>query len=460
MVERLFEETPPTRESEILDPGCGPGAFIEGIIRWCERHHLDVPRITGIELDSSRAREASSKFSSQPSVTILQEDFLLRSQRRFDYVIGNPPYVSITHFSEEEKETFRAEYRTARGRFDLYLLFFEQALSLLKPNGRLVFITPEKFLYVKTAESLRRLLSSRNVREIRLADEETFGALITYPAISVIDNCPPRGTTRVTLRDQTAKDIHFPGDGSSLLPLLSDGPQAHGDNATLFTLNDICIRVSCGVATGAVDVFVQETNRLGSELASFAYPTIAGKQLVPGQRHVRSEDSLLIPYDQEGRLIQADELGALGNYLAMLDRRERLEVRTCVRRKPWWAFHDSVPLKDILRPKLLCKDIAAAPSFWIDREGTLVPRHSVYYLVPRDPALLDEIAAYLNSEPAIAWMRAHCQRAANGFIRLQSSVLKRLPIPESLAGAGNKEYVGRRRRPPVRAKDANLELFA
>ena len=65
----------------------------------------------------------------------------------------------------------------------------------------------------------------------------------------------------------------------------------------------------------------------------------------------------------------------------------------------------------------------------IDEAGTIVPRHSVYYLVPSDPTRIQELSDYLNSGTALEWLMAHCQRAANGFVRLQSHVLKRLPLP-------------------------------
>ena len=46
MVELLFRERPPGPYDRALDPGCGTGAIIEGIIRWCAKHDLAVPRVT------------------------------------------------------------------------------------------------------------------------------------------------------------------------------------------------------------------------------------------------------------------------------------------------------------------------------------------------------------------------------------------------------------------------------
>jgi adenine-specific DNA-methyltransferase len=126
------------------------------------------------------------------------------------------------------------------------------------------------------------------------------------------------------------------------------------------------------------------------------------------------------------------ELQALGYYLRQATIRKRLLERTCVRRKPWYAFHETPPLSEILRPKILCKDITEKPYFWIDRKGALVPRHSVYYIVPEDPAIIERLCEHLNSTEVANWLFEHCQRAANSFLRLQSNILKTIPVPDDL----------------------------
>jgi hypothetical protein len=141
---------------------------------------------------------------------------------------------------------------------------------------------------------------------------------------------------------------------------------------------------------------------------------------------------MLTPYANDGSLIPENQLGPLGDYLRKPRIRQRLAQRTCARRKPWYAFHETPPLLEILRPKILCKDITRRPYFWMDPEGKLVPRHSVYYIVPEDPSALDSICRYLNSEEVAHWLTEHCQRAASDFLRLQSNVLKMLPVPDEL----------------------------
>jgi adenine-specific DNA-methyltransferase len=151
MVELLFRPRAPGPGNTVLDPGCGTGEFIDGVLRWCERRGIALPRITGVESDPRHLPVLRAKYERQRAVRVEHADFLADDHTKYDFVVGNPPYVPITALSENEKAGYRARYATARGRFDLYLLFFEKALRSLAPGGRLVFITPEKYLYVETA---------------------------------------------------------------------------------------------------------------------------------------------------------------------------------------------------------------------------------------------------------------------------------------------------------------------
>jgi SAM-dependent methyltransferase len=426
MVELLFRGRPPRPDDTVLDPGCGTGEFIDGIIRWCERQRLALPRVTGVESDPRHLPVLRAKYERLHAIHIRHADFLTGGRTTYDFIVGNPPYVAITGLSHSEKARYRARYATARGRFDLYMLFFEQALQSLAPGGRLVFITPEKYLYVETAGPLRDLLARHHLEEIQLVREDTFGELVTYPTITVVHNAPPAGT-QVRRRDGSVLTIRLPSGRDPWLPLLEGCvPQQ------AVTLGDLCLRISCGVATGADSVFVQLAHSLDPALQRFARPTIAGRQLRPEKTDLPQRFVMLIPYDAHGRLLPLEQLGALGRYLMRDDIRERLLARTCVKRKPWYAFHETPALPEILRPKILCKDIGETPHFWVDRPGGIVPRHSVYYLVPRDAAAIDVILGYLRSPQAHQWLVQNCQRVSKGFLRLQSRVLQRLPLPDDV----------------------------
>ncbi len=431
MVALLFEGRSIDAEDRLLDPGCGNGAFMQGVLRWAAANQHDPPHMLGIEVDQRLADDSTSRFQRHPQVTVVQQDFLrCKPDEGFHYIIGNPPYVSILQMDEREKMEYRSAYRTATGRFDLYMLFFERALNALEPGGRLVFVTPEKFTYVDSASSLRGLLGECDIRRLELLPEDAFGDLVTYPLVTVVEKSRTDRATLVTKRDGREKFAHVPSDGSSWSPILNGSEE---NDSALDQMRDVlsavCDRISCGIATGADRVFVFERDHLPAEFSRFAWHTVAGRDLEPSRGRIETHSVMVVPYDDGSNLIPFEELGAFGDYLLRPKISTRLLERTCVRRKPWYAFHETPNMSQVLRPKILCKDVARRPAFWIDRTGSTIPRHSTYYIVPRDESMLDPLCEYLNGKQARDWLFENCQRAANGFIRTQSNVLKRLPIP-------------------------------
>jgi hypothetical protein len=269
MVELLFRDKWPSETDRILDPGCGPGAFIDGILRWCKNNNVKTPQITGVELDAERAEKARKKFAAIPQIEIKTSDFLLDEVKGpFDYVIGNPPYVSILALTDSEKRHFRNRYKCAVGRFDLYMLFMERAVSLSKRDSTLVFITPEKYTYVQAGSEVRKLLASHAITDIILLQENEFPGRTTYPAISKVRILAPTGYTDIRSRDGARFPAVLTNTGESWRHLLSS--KKPSEVTGTLRLADFCRRISCGIATGADAVFVKELDELPTNLAQHA----------------------------------------------------------------------------------------------------------------------------------------------------------------------------------------------
>ncbi len=79
----------------------------------------------------------------------------------FNAVIGNPPYIRVRIFKEfypEQIEYLESRYACATHVWDIYLLFYERALQIARPGGRVGFIVPIQTLHQPNCESLRKIL--------------------------------------------------------------------------------------------------------------------------------------------------------------------------------------------------------------------------------------------------------------------------------------------------------------
>ena len=82
--------------------------------------------------------------------------------KEFDIVIGNPPYIDseaiVKLFGKEFRKKISTIYKNAKGNWDLYIPFFEIGFNLLKYNGVLTYITPDKWISKDFGYSLRKNL--------------------------------------------------------------------------------------------------------------------------------------------------------------------------------------------------------------------------------------------------------------------------------------------------------------
>lgn len=81
----------------------------------------------------------------------------------FDVVVGNPPYVSFQSnvLSNDEISFFENNYKTTYKIYDLYALFIEKSINLLKSNWILSFINPSVLLTNNSFWKLREFMTEK-----------------------------------------------------------------------------------------------------------------------------------------------------------------------------------------------------------------------------------------------------------------------------------------------------------
>lgn len=90
----------------------------------------------------------------------------------FNVIIGNPPWVESKKLDKFDKEYFNNSYDVVKKQYDLFSIFIEKGLRVLKRDGILGFIVPNRYITNLDYEDFRKFLLNKSVllRIIDLGD--------------------------------------------------------------------------------------------------------------------------------------------------------------------------------------------------------------------------------------------------------------------------------------------------
>jgi len=127
----------------------------------------------------------------------------------FDVVIGNPPYVRTQTLDKSEADYFKQRYVSATGHYDVYVLFLERALSLLRQGGRVGLILPSKFFQTEYGRGIRGLISQEGVLEqvVNFGPHQIFEESTTYTCLLFLKKERMR-----QLKYSLVKRLHSPAE--------------------------------------------------------------------------------------------------------------------------------------------------------------------------------------------------------------------------------------------------------
>jgi methylase of polypeptide subunit release factors len=137
---------------------------------------------------------------------------VLKHYLKYDFVVGNPPYVRVQNLPDIQKQYWIDKYVWARGNFDIFIPFIERVLygdrPWLKDEGKLGFIVPNRFLNTNYAKHLReslpkvaKIVSITDFKAVTFAPAQEdqasrlFKEAMVYPAILIAEKGSPKGQT-------------------------------------------------------------------------------------------------------------------------------------------------------------------------------------------------------------------------------------------------------------------------
>ncbi|MGH9424869.1 MAG: Eco57I restriction-modification methylase domain-containing protein, partial [Terriglobia bacterium] len=163
----------------VLEPSCGDGVFLEAagrrLVELGARPRDISEQLLGVEIEASEAEKSRERLRalgvSKPGVRC--DDFFpfckaALADRRFDAVVGNPPFIRYQNFTDEQRSFafhLMAQAGLRPNRLtNAWAPFIVGSILLLNEGGRLAMVVPAELLQVNYAAELRRFMSASFTR--------------------------------------------------------------------------------------------------------------------------------------------------------------------------------------------------------------------------------------------------------------------------------------------------------
>jgi len=171
------------RDVTILDPCCGNGNFSIPIYFELQKHHEKKHILENMlsfnDINEARLANVRSVFCNY-TLQITNQDFLQFPDKKYDLIVANPPYAKLL-----------ANGKRASKNHNLIKEFIEKALSLLKPNGYLLFLTPDNWMSYADRNVLIERITSLQIIHLDIHSAKKYfkkiGSSFTW---YIIQNCP------------------------------------------------------------------------------------------------------------------------------------------------------------------------------------------------------------------------------------------------------------------------------
>ena len=404
-------------------------------------------------------------YDQNATADFFDPQWMFNIEQGFDIVIGNPPYVQLQTMDKDVVARYQdGDYDTFTKTGDLYCLFYERGVELLKEKALLSYITSNKWMRAGYGESLRGFFATQT-NPLQLLD---FAGTKIFKSATVDTNILI--TAKEANAHQTLAVPFKQADASVLSDLFAyvEGKRANamtafenGDAWIILSpieqgikrkieavgtpLKDWDIQINFGIKTGFNDAFIISTEKRNEILANcqsaderqrteaLIRPILRGRDI---RRYGYDWADLWLIATFPSRNYDIEEYPSVKKYLASFG--PKLEqtgkeytidgVKVKSRKKTsnkWFETQDQIGYwKDFSKPKILWKRIGSILRFSYD-ESDMVGLDSTCIATG---SYIKYLAVVLNSKMG-HYLLKDSPRTGTGDLLISVQALEPIAIP-------------------------------
>jgi|GEM_PF-4925832 len=493
----------------MIDPACGSGNFIIGFLRRILYRNssktktimlvdnlLKENKIVGIDIQYipcliAKVRiimelvKTTNYINPEVKIPIYQLDSLkdghsILLPNQYDFVVTNPPYLRYQLIPHELRDIYKDRFKSATGRYDLYVLFMEKCIQLAKEDtGRITVLCSDKFMTSEYGKGIRSYIQMRAklLTVIDLSQIYTFQAAVLSAVYffkkekcCYVNSDHNAASCLTTSNKNIISDFQTTPiwssiyqDGTSIIKqelgkvaMENQWRLVESKTENIFEeiksnkktkpLGDIASKIPVGIQTTADDVFCNlmtrdyiEKNRLEEELL---FPLLRGRNVKRWKYQWNGDDLagntvdtyILYPYiktDGGTKTIQLEDYPNACRYLKrykkLLDKRYYLSAEN----REWFEHLQPKCHQMFEQTKIITPDLASNCSFALDQNGFFC-NGTIYCIILDSCYNLDDykyLLGILNSN----LINFFHKKLASVFLasrkyRFQSRIMRQYPI--------------------------------
>ena len=216
---------------KILENSCGDGnilvAVVQRYIDDCKENGLSRTRIKnglakdiyGIEIDEEQYKKCIDNLDEvlkrndidKVDWKVINADYLKwNTTIKFQYIVGNPPYITYSELKEEEQLFVKSNFSTCvKGKFDYCYAFIEKSIKALAQDGRMAYLIPSSIFKTVFGLNIRNFIKPYITVIKDYTQEKVFNNALVKSSIMVLDK--RRQQQVLHYRDMTLeKEINIP----------------------------------------------------------------------------------------------------------------------------------------------------------------------------------------------------------------------------------------------------------
>lgn len=193
----------------ILENSCGDGNILVEIVRRYIEEAVKLKysnekiknglehNIFGFEIDKKQFEKcihnlnlvAKKNGIQDVSWKIYNQDYLKSgTNMQFDFIVGNPPYITYSDLSQEERTSIKETYETCKqGKFDYCYAFIEHSIKSLSNEGKMSYLIPSSIFKTVFGDKLREFMSENIICIKDYTKEKIFDDALVKSAIIIFD---------------------------------------------------------------------------------------------------------------------------------------------------------------------------------------------------------------------------------------------------------------------------------